>query len=218
MKKIYSMIAVLTLFVTSTAQAAEVLSVSAWQPNPGKMAASYAAAAEAKELHEALGAEVRIIQTFAGTMNYSMSFDSWQAWAEFAAKAATDPKIQKFQADSQKRQSATFLGTNMIEIVSPADEVGSVFEATSWKPMPGKNMALMQSAMKAKAIHEKEGVNVSIGWAKNGNLVYITSYADWGAYAKYNDAEMSEAFQAYWQEASQDPSGTLVGNSMGMER
>lgn len=90
-----------------------------------------------------------------------------------------------------------------------------VSQVNIWKAHPGKNAALMESAMRAKAIHEKHGARVTIGQNNDLDMHYVVSFDNWGAYGKFSDTmRTSEEWARFWQDASVDPSGELIKTYM----
>ncbi len=209
MKKLIMMITALGLFCSQAIQA-EVLVVTNWKATPGNLPTMLESAAKYKPLHEKLGADVRILQSANGTMVYSTRFDNWAAWAEFNAKSAKDAKVQKLVAATQSGGWSEYLGMVMLDIISPSEKIGTVFETYVWQPVQGRLPDLIENGLKAQAIHKKDGVHVAVGVNSMNQMVYLTSYDDLAHYAKNRDAGPSEEFQKFFAEAGQDPTGTLV--------
>ena len=85
---------------------------------------------------------------------------------------------------------------------------------TIWKPIPGKAAAMMESAMAAKAIHEKLGGSVSIGLENTGRLHYaVGGFENWQAWADWVAKLQTSKEWADWQaRAGQDPAAVQVEN------
>src|SRR5258708_40037394 len=62
----------------------------------------------------------------------------------------------------------------------------SVSEIREFAPTPGQTAALYKSAVEAEAIHKKLGASIYIGSDLiTGNLVYVLTFPDWGAWADF---------------------------------
>jgi hypothetical protein len=68
----------------------------------------------------------------------------------------------------------------------------SVSEVRVFKPANGRYVEMMQEGAEAKAIQEKLGATVFIGSDQNGNLQYVLTFADWGAWAAFG-AKLSKS-------------------------
>lgn len=74
---------------------------------------------------------------------------------------------------------------------------------TIWKPIPGKAAAMLESAMAAKAIHEKLGANVTIALENTGRLHYAAGgFENWQAWAKWVAKLQTSEEWADWQARS----------------
>ena len=89
--------------------------------------------------------------------------------------------------------------------------LADVAQVNIWKAHPGRMADMFDSAMAAKAIHEKLGATVSIATDQNLNLHYVTifdTWEDWGQFSgeMANSAEWDE----YWTKALSNPAAELV--------
>jgi hypothetical protein len=60
-----------------------------------------------------------------------------------------------------------------------------VSEASLWQPAPGRSAEMYQAASEARAIQEKLGAVVFIGTDQLGQMLYETTFKDWGAWAAF---------------------------------
>ena len=90
----------------------------------------------------------------------------------------------------------------------------AALQVTIWEAIPGKAAAMMESAMAAKAIHEKLGASVTLGVENTGRLHYaVGGFENWGAWAKWvAKLEGSEEWAAWQQRAGADPSAIQKEN------
>jgi hypothetical protein len=81
-----------------------------------------------------------------------------------------------------------------------------------WDAPPGGDAAMLQTAVKAKAIHEKLGASVFIGMDQKGRMHYGVSFETAAARGAFFDkAQASEEFAALMNEAAQgDKAGTML--------
>lgn len=86
--------------------------------------------------------------------------------------------------------------------------VASVFV---WDTPPGGDAAMIETAMQAKAIHDKMGADVFIGMDQKGRMHYGVSFETGAARGAFFDkVQTNEEFQALMNEASQrDNAATL---------
>jgi hypothetical protein len=62
----------------------------------------------------------------------------------------------------------------------------TVSEIREFAPTPGQTAALYKAAIEAQAIHQKLGASIYIGSDLiTGNLVYVLTFPDWGAWAAF---------------------------------
>lgn len=60
-----------------------------------------------------------------------------------------------------------------------------VSEASLWQPAAGRAAEMYQTATEARAIQEKLGATVFIGTNQLGQMHYVMSFPDWGAWAAF---------------------------------
>jgi hypothetical protein len=96
----------------------------------------------------------------------------------------------------------------MLVAVSTHAAVSSVFV---WDTPPGGDPAMLETAMKAKAIHEKMGATVFVGMDQKGRMHYGMSFENGAARGKVFDQTPANAeFTALLAEAAQrDRAATL---------
>ena len=209
-------ILVTVLALATPAALADVMAINVWQPHPGMTATMFEAAEISRAIHERLGAEVIIANDQMQNMHYVMRFKNFTHQSEVFAKMMGDKEWQERVADIDKEERGTRVQLSLINIVSPAeDRSGSVYESFVWQPEPGHFGAMMGQAAEAKAIHEKTGVNVEIGFDRLNRLVYIVLYEDWAHWAKIQDTP-NEEFMEWFN--SREGTATLVEHYSGMIR
>ena len=87
--------------------------------------------------------------------------------------------------------------------------MGAVYQVFIFEPVLGRGSDFFQTAMQAKAIHEKSGARVSIKVDQLQKLHYVMSYDSWDDWAKMQDIPNPE-FQAFMKKQGQDPKTKLV--------
>lgn len=97
---------------------------------------------------------------------------------------------------------------SMILAASTQAAVSSVFV---WDAPPGGDAAMIQTAMSAKAIHEKLGATVFVGMDQEGRMHYGISFETGAARGAFIDKiQANEEFSALMAEASQrDDAATM---------
>lgn len=91
-------------------------------------------------------------------------------------------------------------------------------EVFTWEPMAGKGQALVQGMMAAAKIHNASGATVGIYQHDVGSTQlfdYVLRWDDDAAWAKTKASNSSEEWQAFWAQASQNPSGKLIASLEG---
>ena len=84
---------------------------------------------------------------------------------------------------------------------------------TIWKPIPGKAAAMMESAMAAKAIHDKLGADVTLALENTGRLHYAAGFENWQAWASWvAKLEASEEWAAWQVRSGQNPAAVQEEN------
>ena len=87
-------------------------------------------------------------------------------------------------------------------------------EVFTWEPMPGKSPQLIQGMMAAAKIHNASGATVGIYQHDVGSTQlfdYVLRWDNDAAWAKTKASNNSEEWQAFWAQASENPSGKLRG-------
>ena len=95
-----------------------------------------------------------------------------------------------------------------------------VAECYSWNANPGKSAQFMNSVQEAAVIHTKLGANVGVYAMNVGGIGQEIQYCmrwdnilDWGK--SKDKMAQSQEMQAFFAEASQNPTGTLVATISG---
>ena len=68
---------------------------------------------------------------------------------------------------------------------------------------------MFETAMEARAIHEKSGVKVEIHVDQMQNMHYVMNFKNWAAWAMMQDSP-SAAFQAFMQRIQASPNAELI--------
>ena len=198
---------VLALLVTQTTLA-DVLLINVWDPHPGKAAATRAGFEISKTIHERAGAEVLVANDQMGNLHYIMRFRDFTHQNEVFNKLQDDEEWAKRAAVIFKEENATRVDVRTINLLSPSENRdGGVYESFVWQPETGQFSAMMTQAGEAKALHEKQGVDIEFGIDQLNRLVYILLYDDWEEYSKIKD-NPSEEFLEWFN--TRKGSSTLV--------
>ncbi|MGI9326618.1 MAG: hypothetical protein ACR2PZ_15470 [Pseudomonadales bacterium] len=197
-----------TLLFATGSIGADVLVVNIWDPLPGKGQATAQNAQTAKAIHEKHGATVTMAYDGMGRMHYATGFKNWKDWTKFQKKTQSSKEWTEFWSQVIADPSADLEDRYLLNVVSPGG-VGSVYQVYIWEAERALG-ELIESAMKAEAIHEKAGVDVSINIDQMNRMHYVMSYANWEDWAKFQDGTPSEEWNNYWAEASKDPAGKLI--------
>jgi hypothetical protein len=90
----------------------------------------------------------------------------------------------------------------------------AALNVTIWNPYPGKDPLMFEQAMAAKAIQEKLGATVTIGFENTGRMHYaISGFENWQAYAAFTaKLQASEDWAAWQGEAGADPGSVQEEN------
>ena len=95
-----------------------VLNVITWRPKPGRAAEFLGQVAEAKKMHERLGAQVRVLQAGAGpnpfTITYATEHADGKAYGEFLDKLLSDADYQSFWAKALTDPTAEPLQSSLL--------------------------------------------------------------------------------------------------------
>ena len=200
-------IATALLLVGSLVHAA-ALTVTIWNPMPGKSMEMMQSAQAAKAIHEKLGASVTLGLENTGRLHYAANFENWQAWAKWVAKLQTSEEWAAWQAQTSKAPAAIQEENYLLRVIPGGSDVGNVYQVFIWDPTMGTS-ALVATAMEAKAIHEKAGINVAINIDQMQRMHYVMSFDSWDDWAKVQDTP-NEEFADFLDRQSKNPTGELV--------
>jgi hypothetical protein len=95
MKKAFNM----TVFLGSGGAGGKVIMVFQYEPDPGRIGDVIAKMAEAKAIHEKLGATVSVNADEEGRVHYVMNFANWEAQGKFSDSVAGSEDYRAFLAD-----------------------------------------------------------------------------------------------------------------------
>ena len=197
----------LTLF-TSLA-GAQVLEVNIWKPKMGGVPGTLAAANEARGIIEKAGGGASIGVDLDGNVHFATYHDNWAGWAKQAAKLEKDKAWSAFLAKWNSDPSAELVENYLLNTPVAGDDDGEVYQVFIWEAEPGRVADMMKAGAEAKALHEKDGAAVSIHVDQMNRMHYAMSFADWDAWAKFQDADHPE-FEAWMSKRQQDPTARLV--------
>ena len=97
------------------------INVVIWRAKPGRAAEFLGQVAEAKKMHERLGAQVRVLQAGAGpnpfTVTYVTEHADGKAYGEFLDKLAADADYQSFWAKALTDPTAEPLQSSLLSDV-----------------------------------------------------------------------------------------------------
>ena len=86
-----------------------------------------------------------------------------------------------------------------------------------WNAPPGGDAVMIETAMAAKAIHEKMGANVFIGMDQRGRMHYGVSFENSAARGAFFDKiQTNEEFQALMDKASQGAKAATMKKAYNM--
>ena len=177
----------------------EVVEVYTWKAFPGKNSEMIAVFTEAKKLHEEAGASVAIVQRGVGStqeVDYVMRWDDPSSWGKSMDNALGSSRMtKKWQAflakanlDPAGEMVSSLSGWNLDSSKKAADFNGSfVYGAWVWDVTPGRNADFIESASRAKAIHEALGARVEIyqeGVGGTNRMHYLMIWEGYAAWAK----------------------------------
>lgn len=215
MKRISIAFAAVFLLAASLAHSA-ALSVTIWKPIPGRAAAMMESAMAAKAIHEKLGASVTLGLENTGRLHYAVGgFENWGAWSDWVAKLQTNKDWADWQARTDQNPAALQEENFTLNVVPGSsnpvgpDNPGTVYQVFIWEPQGIQVGPLVESAMEAKAIHEKSGISIGINVDQNFRMHYVMNFRDWAHWAKVQD-NPNEEFQAFLQKMAANPPGELV--------
>lgn len=89
--------------------------------------------------------------------------------------------------------------------------LADVAQVNIWKAHPGRMADMFNSAMAAKAIHEKLGATVSIATDQHLNMLYVTIFDTWEDWGKFSGKMASSTeWDDYWTKALSNPAAELI--------
>ena len=187
---------------------ADVLEVNIWKSMPGKNQLTAQYGQKARAIMEQAGAGVTIGVDLEGRLHVATAFKNWADWAKFGSKMEKSEAWGAFMQEISANPSAELEDHYLLNTAAPG-KVGKVYQVFIWEPQLGRGSDVVQSAMQARAIHEKAGVPAAIHVDQLGNLHYLVSFDSWDAWAKFSDTPNPE-FQAFMQAQSKDPNAKLI--------
>jgi hypothetical protein len=196
------------LLSMSSFAVAEVLVVNIFKSMPGKNQLTLQYGQEAKAIQSKLGAKITLGVDMEGRMHVARGFKNWAAWAKSTKELRASKEWAAFLEKINKNPSAVLEDNYMMNTPVPG-KVGAVYQVFIFEPVMGRGSDLFQSAMQAKAIHEKAGASVSINIDQLRKLHYVMSYDSWDDWAKMQDTPNPD-FQAFMKKQGEDPKGKLV--------
>ena len=196
------------LLTMSSLAVADVLVVNIWKSMPGKSQQTLQYGQEAKAINGKLGGNLNLGLDMEGRLHVSQGFKNWAAWAKFTQKQRASKEWTAFLEKIGKDPSADLEENYMMNSPVPG-KAGAVYQVFIWEPLMGRGGDIYQSAMQAKAIHEKAGARVAINIDQLRRLHYVMSYDSWDAWARMQDTPNPE-FQAFMQKQGEDPNAKLV--------
>ena len=197
---------VLILFSSFTM--AQVLEVNIWQPMPGMAGKTIEYAKVAEEIVNEMGGNAMVGQDRDGSLHFVTSHKNWAAWADFQKRSNENKAWARFISDFNDKPSAVLIKNYLLNTPAPGKN-GPVYQVYIWQPELGRAADLLQAGMKAKAIHDKEGVTVAIHTDQMQNMHYVMNYESWEAWAKYQDSPHPE-FQKFMEEFSNNTPGKMI--------
>jgi hypothetical protein len=208
MKKLVVLLAAMWVFGAW----ASVSEIREFVAEPGQAGALYKSAAEARAIHQQLGATVYIgTDLITEHMLYVLTFPDWGAWAAFGTKLAASKEWDAFIAKvdvakpSSRQLPVTYVDS---PVAAKALPISVVY---IWKTAPGKFDAFMKLAEEAVAIHTKLGASPGIGIDDMNNVGYELTFDSWAAWAKFDAAsQKSPEWTAFLKKANVEADGDIA--------
>jgi hypothetical protein len=198
------------LALTVSLAHASPLNVTIWKPELGKTTQMLEHAMAAKAIQEKLGATVSIAMENTGNMHYAVAgFKDWQSWAKYIGKLQKSKDWAAWQASAGEHPASEQIENYILDVATDAGSDGGVYQVFIWEPNNGRIGAMVESAMQAKAIHEKSGASVTIAVDQMRNMHYVMNFKDLAAWAKTRDNPNPE-FQAFMAKQAYSPNGDLI--------
>jgi hypothetical protein len=196
------------LLSISSFTVADVLVVDIWKSMPGMSQLTLQYGQEAVAIQKSLGANTTLGVDTEGRMHVARGFKNWAAWARFGQKLQASKDWAAFLEKVNRDPSADREDQYMMNSPVPG-KAGAVYQVFIWEPVLGRAGEVYQSAMEAKAIHEKAGARVAINIDQLQNFHYVMSYDSWDAWAKMQDTPNPE-FEAFMAKQRENPNAKLV--------
>lgn len=201
-------ILVIALSLFTSLAGAQVLEVNVWKPKMGGAAGTMAAAKEAQAIIAKAGGSAIIGVDRDGTLHFVTNHDNWAGWAAHIAKLEKNEAWTSFIARWNADPSAELIENYLLNTPVAGDD-GDVYQVFIWQAELGRGSDMLQAGVQAKALHEKDGAAVTIHLDQMNRMHYVMNFANWDAWAKFQDADHPE-FQAFMQKLQEDPTARLV--------
>jgi hypothetical protein len=144
-----------------------------------------------------------------GNVHFATYHDNWAGWAKQNAKLREDKAWTSFLAKWSEDPAAEVVDNYLLNTPVGSDDEGNVYQVFIWEATPGRVADMMGAGVEARALHEKAGASVSIHVDQMNRMHYAMNFADWDAWAKFQDAEHPE-FEAWMRKRQADPTARLV--------
>jgi hypothetical protein len=189
---------------------ADVAQVNVWSPLPGKGAQLFQNAAEAKPIHEKLGAAVSIAQDQNGNLHYVVSFKNWADYGRFTDAMGTSTEWQQFWQRISEDPTAELAHVFMINnpVVAEPKPVSLVY---SWDVLPGNTAAFVAISQAALPIHERLGASIGINIDELGDVHYEMTFDSWEAWGRFQaKSATDQEWTAFLARYNANPIATLT--------
>ena len=191
---------------------AQVTHVTLWEPLPGKSADMVAIANKAVQLHQKLGAQSGAALDTMGRLHFFMPFEDWAAWGAYQSKMAESKEMQDFIRSYTVNPAAHQIESFMLD--QPLSNIPRhVYNVFVWQPFEGRSVELLETALKAAAIHKKDGASVAVNTDQLGRVHYVMAFDSWEEWGAFQDSP-SVSSAALMAEFQQNPSGKVVQTYM----
>ena len=211
-------ITALFVLLMTTVVSADVLEVFIWKPiagQPNSGPNTYQSGMKAKAIQEKHGGEISVARDMMGQMHFAVGHKNWAAWNKFWVSLNQDPKNGEFWTEANANPSAEQVEHYLLDVFAPG-KGGPIFEVFVWEALPGQIGRMFDAGVKAKAIHEKGAVHVSVAGDKLNRMHYIMQYDNWDDYAKLWDTP-NEEFSKFMAGQNENPSAMLIKRYTGNE-
>ena len=232
-KKMKKFLYALILFLFGQNSFGEILEIYTWKPYPGRSEELLRTFEEAAAIHAKLGIGVTINALGLGTsqdMDYVLRYDDLESYGRLKDANLNNEEWNTFLAKVRANPSGELVSSwsaNNIDSSNTADdftEEGQVIAFFRWQPAPGAAglQAMIQSATRAKPIHEDLGARIEtyqINSGENrGQVLYLMIYDNFSDMAKTTAAMASSSeWRSLQSENNNSPNyGTLVFNGQAM--